>query len=259
MLQADEIAELRKKKSEEQATKNTHRESIEAVTDSGRGVVDATKGLAKGADIDKLIAQVKEVQLASLLGASKPSIVLTDQTDLGDKMEALGERVADAIKGLEKTDVDSKKLDALKQVANSLDAFSKVIQKDGSDQLKASREVLAAIKKLDMSPVVNVPETNVTVQAPSVDMKPLQASIERYWKPPEDKLDLACYRAQDLITTGDMQYVGFVNAEGNWYIIENDVKQNRMRYLFGTKGYEKAFKKAPTYEYRLLNEAVNAL
>jgi hypothetical protein len=41
--------------------------------------------------------------------------------------------------------------------------------------------------------------------------------------------------------------------------VENRVKENTLRYIFGTGGYAKAFAKAARFEYKLLDEAVNAL
>jgi hypothetical protein len=113
-----------------------------------------------------------------------------------------------------------------------------------------------------MKPVVNVPTPKVTVQAPKTDLTPLIDILKQQntEDESEEKLDLDDYRAQDIDNTNpDMQYVGFVNPAGNWYIIENDVKGNRMRYVFGTLNYSEAFAQASMYTYSLLNEAINAL
>jgi len=257
----DDIAEQRKTFKQEQDAKKLHTDNISAVTESGKGVESATNKLAKTEDIDSLIAQVKEVQLASLLGASKPSIVLTDQTDLGDKMGEYIGKIETAIKQLDATDNDKQQLTELKSLYIGLTQLKSAFLTGNKDVTKALATLTKAVQGIDVQPVVNVPAANVTVPLAKVDLKPLQKTIEQYMAPKieEKGVDLECYRAQDITDSGNMQYVGFVNPEGAWYIIENDVKGNSMRYLFGTSGYAEAFAQASTYQYKLLNEAINAL
>jgi hypothetical protein len=222
----------------------------------------ALEGIATSGNIDELIKQVKEVQLASLLNNNKPQVILTDQTDLGDK-------ISEAIKSLETSNIDGQQLSALKDLAKALESSRRAQSDDASALKKALAAVEVAVKALNMSPVVNVPEPKVTIREAKIDLAPLQKTIIEALTPvetvvaapaAEERLDLDCYKAQDINNdTPDMQYVGFVNPEGNWYIIENDVNGNKLRYVFGGSGYADAFAKASTYEYGLLNEAVDAL
>ncbi len=256
----DTVQQKRLEAQQQRASQDLHKESIGAVTGSGKEIVGATSKLAKSQDIDSLIAQVKEVQLAAMLGASKPSIVLTDQTDLGDKMAALGSQLAEAVKSIDTTKLSGEQLTKLTDLKTGLDKLSSTFTSGVTTASKQHKELLSAIKALKLDTVVNVPEPKVTVKESKVDFKPLQDTIREYFKAPEvEKIDLECYRAQDIKDSDNMQYVGFVNPDGGWYIIENDVKANKLRYVFGMGNYEKAFKKAATYQYMLLNEAIDAL
>lgn len=261
MSYLEEAAQKRLDARQKQADIADKEASISAVQDGAEKIVDATHPLAKTTDIDSLIEQVKEVQLAAMLGASKPSVVLTDQTDLGDKMAELGNKLTDAISKLNTSQVDAQQLKTLKDLASAVQTYNKSLGSGNDAIAKSQADLLKAVKAIDLKPVVNVPAPKVTVQSPSVDFSPLQDTIKEYFTSPDSdaKIDLACFRAQDIIDDGDLQYVGFLNPDGQWYIIENNVKENSLRYVFGNSGYQKAFKKAATYQYALLDEAISAL
>jgi hypothetical protein len=263
MAWQDDIAVKRQEQATKKASQSLHDESIDAILGSGENMAASTDKLAKSDDIDNVIKQLKEVQLSTMLGASKPSVILTDQTDLGDKIAELATKFEMAIKGLDSSDNDAEEVKQLQALNKALQDFIAVQKADNASDTKADKALLAAVKALDMKPVVNVPTPKVTVQSAPVDLSPLQNTLREYFASEEsedDTIDLDCYRAQDIDNTNpNMQYIGFVNPEGNWYIIENDVAGNRMRYMFGTNGYEEAFANAPMYTYSLLNEAVHAL
>jgi hypothetical protein len=208
-----------------------------------------------------MLAELKKMQMAALIGSQgKSTVILTDQTDLGDKLESAIKSIETAIKGLDSADTDAEQLAALKKLQGIFDGYFKRV---GSD----TASIVAAIKSLDISPVIEAPVVNVpapVVHSPAVDLTGVEQAIERAMTPVDveastpDRCDLSRYRAQDLYESGDMQYVGFVNPEGNWYIIENDISKNRMRYVFGMSGYARHFRAAATYEYKLLDKAYSA-
>lgn len=214
-------------------------------------------------ELGQMLAELKKMQMASLMGSQgKSTVILTDQTDLGDKLKEMVDSFSATVARLDSSDMDKQELTSLKALQTGLqDLKQAVINAKGDNS-----DVVAAIRalKLDVAaPVVNVPQPKVTVQSAPVDLKPLQATLEQYFThedvaTEDTTIDLECYRAQDIIDSGDMQYVGFQNPDGNWYIIENDIKGNKMRYVFGSKNYAAAFKKAPTYQYQLLDKAINA-
>ncbi len=225
---------------------------------------DATlENIATSGNIDELIKQVKEVQLASLLGGNKPTVILTDQTDLGDKMVELGNKVSETIRGLDSSSVDNEQLTAIKSLSRALDVYTKAQSKDASAIQASLAAVESAIRSIDIAPVINLPEPKVTLKETKIDLTPLKDTIREVFVPPsvpEQKLDLSRYKAQDIDNSvTDKQYIGFVNPEGDWYIIENDVPGNKLRYVFGESGYAAAFAQASSYEYNLLNEATDAL
>lgn len=264
-MNVDEIAQKRAEMKQKRATEDAHKENISAVTDSGKNVVKATSALAKSEDIDSIIKQLKEIQLTTLLNArsnipEKPSVILTDQTDLGDKISELTQKLTETIKGLDISRANTEQLQAIKELQTVFVQYKSAIN---TDSAKAQKELIQAVNSIKVSPVVQIPAPKVTVQPASVDLSPLQDTIKEYFKPPQDentKTDLSCYRAQDIDNTNpNVQYIGFVNPDGDWYIIENDVAGNKMRYLFGTVDYENAFQRAATYTYLLLNEAIHAI
>ncbi len=211
-------------------------------------------GIATSDNIDDVLKQLKELQLASLLGGgNKSTVILTDQTDLGDK-------IAEALSSLDTSKADADQLGAIKELSSLLKSTQKA-QVNGNSAIREALTLIEkAVKSIEVAPVVNVPEPKVTVKQTKVDFTPLQDTIREVFATTDEKIDLDDYKAQDIDNSvADMQYIGFVNPEGNWYIIENDVLGNKLRYVFGESGYAEAFAKASTYEYNLLNEAIDAL
>jgi hypothetical protein len=201
-----------------------------------------------------ILYELKKMQAATLMGSGKSTVILTDQTDLGDKLKEMNDKVVSAIKAIETPVIP----DAVK-VTNQVDTT------------KELKEVLQAIKSLKLvveAPIINLPEPKVTVNNQKLDLAPLQATIRQALErqaPVDqdgdgipDRFDLSRYIAQDMKDGEETQYVGFVNPEGHWYIVENDVKGNKMRYVFGSSGYSKHFKQASSYKYMILDKAINA-
>lgn len=257
---ADDIALKRTETAQQQRDKHT-----QALNES---IASNTSSTASHDDIDSLINQVKEVQLATLLGNGKPTVILTDQTDLGDKIDALATKLADTVQGLDSGTADSAQLTELKALKSALIQLSSSLQKQSDSEQKANTALLKAVKAIELSPAITVPAPTVTVKAPKVDLTPLRSVLQEYLpkssQPIEesesDLFDLDDYKAQDIDNSvKDMQYIGFVNPTGAWYIIENDVKGNKLRYVFGTDDYSAAFARASEYQYQLLNEAIHAL
>lgn len=202
----------------------------------------ATQQKSQQAILDGLEAIKRAVQT----NPTPEAVVLTDKADISEHTEA----IIEAINGLKRSDMGKDQLDALSSVETAVKQLQRG-QLDALDQLKK------AVEAIEVRPVIKVDAPNITVQERKLDLKPLNDTFQEYLSRNDAKIDLDCYRAQDLKDSGDTQYVGFVNPDGNWYIIENDVKKNTMRYLFGQSDYAQHFKKAATYRYKLLNEAIN--
>lgn len=213
-------------------------------------------------ELGAMLAELKKMQMASLMGSQgKSTVILTDQTDLGDKLKGMVEDFAAAVQATDTTSLSREQVAELKILQSGIKELKSAVLGKKAD----NGDIVRAIQALDLNvaaPIVNVPEQKapiVKVAAP--DLRPLQDTIERHFpipEPMEQKLDLSSYRAHDITESGDKQYIGFVNPDGAWYIIENDMKQNAMRYLFGGSKYAKAFKKAATYQYYTLDEAISS-
>lgn len=211
----------------------------------------------EASELGAMLAEMKKMQLASLMGQSKPSVVLTDQTDLGDKIKELTTKLTEAVKSTDTTDLDKDQIKSLNKLESNLEKIASILSDASYDDKSGNASLLKAIKAIDLKPIINLPAPVVNVEPQKVDFTPLQDTFREYMDRERSEIDLDCYRAQDLSEKGDIQYVGFVNPEGNWYIIENNVSNNTMRYVFGTEGYAKAFARASTFDYRLLNEALS--
>jgi mannose/fructose/N-acetylgalactosamine-specific phosphotransferase system component IIB len=278
MLDFTEIQNLRRAAQQEKQAQSVQDKNLSAITGGSQDMVAAFKeestqprevtvlndNLADKQDIDKLINHLKEVQLASLMSGhnqnnAQPAQILSDSAlYVGDSIEQLGKKIMD------KLDSDTSGSDnsvLLQQLKSALDEFNSARQGDNSEVTKALQKVSKAVDGIDVQPVVNVQPPKVTVKAPIVDLQPLQDTFEKYLSSDSDEstVDLNCFRAQDLTNDGNLQYIGFVHPNGNWYIIENHTKQNKLRYVFGKQDYQKAFADAASYEYATLDEAVHAL
>ena len=112
-----------------------------------------------------------------------------------------------------------------------------------------------ALSKIEFSPTINVAPTPVDVNVPEVNVQPIAEAM----KEKEDEIDLDDFKAQDLTGDDTFQYIGFVAPNGYWYIIENDIEANSLRYKFGTKNYPANWKKYNGHSYSLINEAIREI
>lgn len=212
--------------------------------------------------LDSLVNQLKEVQLATLMNGSKSSVILADSTDFGEKMAQLGDKITAVIDELKN---DTRNTDKLADLANQyekLATYNVKVARDSADELKkVFSDTLKVLKNLQApeievaTPQVNVPAPIVNV--PKNDFSPITKAIESLKE--EKGIDLDDFMAHDISEEEGKQYVGFVAPTGAWYIVENLVDESKLRYVFGRNGYEKAFKKASTYQYEILSEAINAI
>lgn len=235
--------------------------AIDGVTAQVRANGDKTQAvqventdLAKSSDIDAMIKQLKEVQLAQLMGGTqKQSIIMADSTDLGDRM---GE-VAALLKQLVDSNDDVETVTAVKEVVARLNVLNSSVSALSDDTMlaHAMESLEAAINGINVQPVVNVAPAEVTM--PTLDLTPISDALQAYAPVADTDYDLDCYRAMDLEEEEiGVQHVGFVNPDGGWYIIQNIEQDNTLRYKFGAAGYAEAWPLAPTFEYRRLDEAI---
>lgn len=249
---------------------------------------NVTKDIAKSSDIDKVIRELKETQLANYLSAGQKSqIILADSTDLGQAVSALGNKL-DALIESNGTEKSDKELIATvkSELAKVVEAFNK-----DTDQevISAIRELKAELGNIEVNPVVNIPEPVINVDIPKTDFSKLSTDIKavttavKAIKPAQ--LDLSPliestnkvsesvngltfpvanfvqdpyiqYKAVDEYDDGvstTVKYYGFIEPRGNWYILQVDpsASEKTYRYAFGDSDYETAWadRASLTYGY----------
>jgi uncharacterized phage infection (PIP) family protein YhgE len=217
-----------------------------------------TRDIAKSSDIEEVIKQLKETQLASYLGGlnQKSSIILADSTDLGEAVSGLGSKLDKLVECIESDDMDEKLITTIQTEISNL---SQALNKEADPALAEAINGLYPLLQNLKSPEIVVPAPKVTVQAPAVDLSELNKTLDNHLRPKVKELDLSQYKAQDISSDDSFQHVGFLSPKGEWYIMENDIEGGSLRYFFGSKGYASYWKKRTSLNYKLLNEAVNAV
>lgn len=166
--------------------------------------------------------------------------------------------------GVLKIEHDTKELKAVlnkvvkaleKDDTRLLNALEKLANKETVVNYTPPNVIVPEIKVPEIkAPKVTIPK----IDAPNIDTTGIENAIKEAMER-EEPLDLDNYQAHDIMEQEGYQYIGFLNPEGSWYIIQNNVKDNSLRYVFGAKDYSKKFKKANLYVYKTLDEAVNEI
>lgn len=228
-------------------------------------------------------AELKKMQMASLMGSGKSTVILTDQTDLGKRFDEQNKLISQVIRVVQAVDHNAlstqqkQAVDEIKKLETCMEQAIKASQQAIEASIASqTSQIVSALKALKLttnySPEINLPEPKVAVTTQNVDFSELKDTIiqmAKENKPAEveevepvtivpDRFDLSRYTATDLKDGTDKQYVGYVNPEGCWYIIENDVKANKLRYVFGETGYSKHFSSASQWKYQILDKAIHA-
>lgn len=186
-LQEQRQKEFLHKQSLSQSKENTKKivDAIESESKTVRKVKLATESdLASKDDIDSVIKQLKENQLAQLMGnqkaQGKPAVILANGTDVEDIMAPLASKIDEALKTLANNNKDEKVAKALdKSFKDFAKAMSLYMVKGADESRKTSQDIQDAISSLDLRPVVNVPAPKVNVQAnPEIDLSPLETKLD---------------------------------------------------------------------------------
>lgn len=187
---------------------------------------------------DKQSKQHKQAVLNAFSGLSN---------DIRTLLESLDKTGA---KRLDKDFVEAVK--TLTGVAGKLESIKITSDNDIKEALTA---LAYSLSRIDVRPVVNVPPPKVEITEREIDFKPLIDKLQPVKVQPE----VTDYRAQDMDSETDpnIQFIGFVDAKGAWYIIQNDMMMNTLRYKFGKKSYASNWKNRAKLAYRLYNEALD--
>jgi hypothetical protein len=249
--------ELKKKAAQDKA------EHIGAINKAGIKTVQAVDRVAKGqgdlaksTDLENVTDAIHKMNVTTFITNDGLPKLAQGLSDFTDKIKTLSDTYKD--QGFEKL---AQSLDTtvgtLKDVAKKL-SDTKI--KVDMPLKKTLDDLNSNIKAIDFNPTVNVPAPKVSVSTPKVDVTPIRDVIKEHLNRESGELDLSKYRAQDLdeLEPG-VQYVGFVNPDGNWYIVKNNEEENTLRYAFGTDAYDSFWPQASKLDYKRLDEAVHAV
>ena len=183
-----------------------------------------------------------------------------DKQAFTDSLDGVSTDIRTLLASLETS--GAKKLDA--QVVNAIASLGSIVQaiqalriENDEESKEVLREIAETLSSLNVSPIVNVPKAQITVQERNIDFDPLIKALDKKEEVETDDDPLAGYKAQDINSDDPhVQYVGFINPQGSWYIIENNDTTNTLRYKFGKKGYSTAFKNMTKHNYKLYSEAI---
>lgn len=219
-----------------------------------RGKVEVTNpDLAKSVDMNNVMDSIKNLNLTTFMSTRGYHDMAENIAQVHDSLQALKQQYQE--QGL--PDV-SKSLNA---VIDKLGSLAKLLTSSkvtvDSKLQKTIDNLSKSIDAIDFNPVVNVGAPQVTV--PKVDTSGIEKVITNLLNQDDDEngLDLDDYMAHDLDEMEQgVQYVGFVNPKGNWYIVKNVEAENTLRYAFGNDAYADFWPRASQLEYTLLSEAL---
>lgn len=236
---------------------------VKAVTVTGKKTIDtvSSKNTATAEDIDKVIAQLKEVQLAQLMGNGKSTVVLADSTDLGEAMSGLRTDITACLEALKQDNSSAELVAKVEEKFSALVAsFDTHVEavKDMIDGANNTEAIIEALQSFKLDPVIQVAPPQVQVDVPATDLSSLDRRLDKLDKTlakiKMPQIDLSGvtssnnavrdaisnlripvpnfiqdpfirYKAVDEYDDGvetSVKYYGFLSPEGHWYVMEYD-------------------------------------
>lgn len=122
---------------------------------------------------------------------------------------------------------------------------------DKFDSIKS--EIIRLSTTLKNQPKPEQPKVNV----PKTDFTPLIEALKPEEK--EDEIELEDFKPHDIVETEKAQFIGYLSQDGTWYILKNNLENDKIRYHFGKGDYATAIKKAKSYSYKILSEAISEI
>lgn len=237
-----------------QATNAAADKTTDALRDGGAKVAVTNPDLAKSSDLAATTDAINKMNLTAFMTNDGLPKLAQGLVDFTDQIKNLSDQYKD--KGFEQL---AQKLD---DTVNTLKTVSKNL---GDTKIKVDvplKKTLDSlnsnIKSIDFKPTVNVAAPNVNV--PKLDTSGMERILTDFTSSQDtDKVELDDYYAQDLdeLEQG-VQYVGFLNESGHWYIIKNIEADNKLRYAFGNDSYADFWPIASKLDYKRLDEALHA-
>lgn len=122
---------------------------------------------------------------------------------------------------------------------------------DNLSELKPQLEAITAIlEKLKLDPKIDV-------KVPKTDMSGIESAIASLKEEPTKEVELNDYMAVAIDDDSEyMQYVGFINPDGEWYILYYDIEKNLFLFNFGIDNFNKSWQNHMNISYSQLDKAV---
>lgn len=188
----DSVNDKRKKLEEQRQKEFLHKQALAQSKQNTKQILDTLKSdsettkkveivneLASKDDIEDVIEQLKEVQLAALLSNKRPELILANGVNVEDILSPLNDKISAALDTLANSNSNEKLAKQLdKSFSDFSEAMSAFLVQNQEALTDTQRGIEESISKIDVKPVVNVPRAQVSVSAPEVDLSPLEAKLD---------------------------------------------------------------------------------
>lgn len=156
-----------------------------------------------------------------------------------------------------KDSIETSQQAAEQQTREIQQSFENILESVSAAQTQAVEQQSSILENiaryLKNPPKLPTPQVNITER--ELDLGGVEKALKTL--APKKTTDLSGYRAIDLDNAPDgVQYVGFQNASGGWYILQNDDRNNTIRYYFGKGDYATAWDEKYSHDYKTLSEAI---
>lgn len=244
MTYLDSISEKRQRAAQHADTQGSRAAVLNKLSAIERATM-SKKGAGMSARREKIIEAINEVleQDDSVLISQNHKELLEAVNTLKDAISEVTTSGQEQTKSLQQT-------------------FEDVLEAISTSQSQVIEEQTQTLQRLVdfLKHPPKIPVPSVTVNERELDLKPIQKAIKDAMKPMTRRFSLSDYRAHDLNNSPDnMQYIGFQDEDGEWYIMQHDPENNRDRFYFGNDGYDIAWDERITHDYKNLSEARRAL
>lgn len=174
--------------------------------------------------------------------------------DRQDNFVALAETIVKGLKNIDPgqfKEVTSALTSLSTEIKKLPSTFESLNKKDAQSIEKCMAKIVEAINSKDFSPKIDVKPPAV----PKIDTSSIVAAIGDLKE--SDGIDLDNYRGVTIDNDSEvMQYIGFLNPKGEWYIACNNMESNQMTYVFGKANFTSAWESHMNLGYAILNVAV---
>lgn len=122
------------------------------------------------------------------------------------------------------------------------------------NELKPQLEAITAtLEKLKLDPKIDV-------KVPKTDLSGIESAIASLKVEPVKEVELSDYMAVVIDDDSEyMQYVGFINPDGEWYILYYDIEKNLFLFNFGIDNFNKSWQNHMNINYSQLDKAIKGV